>query len=161
MRLAGGLGATLLAAVIAAALTLSPAGAQSPPQPADTEASEIAGCLCQQRDLQRLSANLAVQRRAYDQIRGELDRLDAELQRDHAAIDVNNPQAVEQFRQKLAERDALFQRSTGSAAATLTSATTRYNAAVDQYNTQCANRPRDPTLLAQVQEMLSCPAPPP
>jgi multidrug resistance efflux pump len=102
---------------------------------------------------------MAAKHSAYDQLQGELAGTDALLERERATIDVNNPDAVARFRQQLEQRDALFRRSTGPAAAELTGATTRYNASVGQYNTQCANHSWDPVLLSQVQAALSCPAP--
>jgi hypothetical protein len=156
MRFAKVCGAALLAGL--AGLSPLPAAAQSP-SAAATEPAEIASCLCLQRDMERLNGETAAKRRALDQLRDDLARIDAGLERERASIDVDDPQAVAQFRQELAQRDALFNRSTGPAAADLTAATLRFNAVVNQYNTQCAERPRDPRVLAQVQANLSCPAP--
>jgi hypothetical protein len=136
-----------------------PVTGAEPAPPASPEATQIAACLCLHNDLERFTSDMAARRRDSDQLHAELDRIDAELQRERATLDVASAAAVEQFRQRLAERDALFRRSTGPAAASLTAATTRYNAAAGQYNDQCANRPRDPMLLAQVQETLRCPLP--
>jgi hypothetical protein len=168
---------TLRGTVLLAGLVIAPAYAQSPPfpapptasvpaeiaapaLPASSEAAEIASCLCQQLALDRLNADMTAQRQTLAQLRSELDRIDADLQRERATVDIDNPQAVAQFSEKLAARDALFRRSTGPAANNLGAATARYNAAVGRYNSECANRPRDPALLAQVQQTLSCPAPP-
>jgi hypothetical protein len=167
MRFATGCGVALLAGLAGLALPL-PAAAQAPPYPppppqgaappASPEAAEIARCLCLRQDMDALGADTAAKRVAYDRVRGELDRIDAELQQERATTDVNNPEAVARFRQKLAQRDALFQRSTGPVAGDLTGATTRYNDNVNEYNARCANRPRNPDLLAQVQATLTCPA---
>jgi hypothetical protein len=135
------------------------ADAQASPPPASPQAAEIAGCLCLGREMARLRADMAAKHSAYDQLQGELAGTDALLERERATIDVNNPDAVARFRQQLEQCDALFRRSTGPAAAELTGATTRYNASVGQYNTQCANHSWDPVLLSQVQAALSCPAP--
>jgi hypothetical protein len=135
-----------------------PVGAAPAPSP-ETEAAAIAQCLCLHRDLGELSADMAAKRRAYDELQTELSQADAQLARERDAIDVDSPNAVAQFSQQLQQRDALFRRSTGPAAGDLAAAVARYNAAVNQYNTQCANRPRDAALLSQVQATLSCPAP--
>ena len=145
----------LLVAGLALFVT-TPADAQAPP--ASPEASAIAHCLCLHRDLGALGADMAAKRRAYDQLQHELAAVDAELQRERATIDVNNPDAIARFRQQLLQRDALFERSTGPAASDLAAAVARYNATVGQYNAQCANRPRDPVLLSQVAASLVCPA---
>ena len=133
----------------------SAADAQAPPP----EAAEISACLCLQRTLGAQSAEMAAKHQAYDQTQSELTALDAQLDRERGGMDVNNPEAVARFRQELARRDALFRRSTGPLAADLSAATGRYNASVSEYNARCANRPRDPDLLARVQATLSCPAP--
>jgi hypothetical protein len=88
-----------------------------------------------------------------------LTRLDAQLQSERARMDVNNPEAVARFRQVLAQRDAVFQRSTALATGELNGATERYNGRVNEYNARCANRARDPLLIGRVQATLSCPPP--
>lgn len=159
MRCGDMLAAPLLAGLVGFGATL--AMAQSPPLPpgGGSEAAEVASCLCLQRDMERLGGDMAGGQRTLDQLRADLARIDAALQRERSSIDVNDPQAIALFRQHLAQRDALFKRSTGAAAADLSAITTRYNGAASQYNTQCANRPRDPAMLAQVQANLSCPVP--
>jgi hypothetical protein len=129
------------------------------PPPATPQAAEIAGCLCQHRRLDALNAAMQAQRQAYDASKAEIGRLDAEMQRDRATMNVENPEAVARFRQLLARRDADFRRSSGPLASQLSAAVSRYNNAGAQYNASCANRPWDPILLAQIQATLSCPAP--
>ena len=149
--------ARLCAAVLwAGVAAASPAAAQVPPSP---EASEIAACLCLGQVVSALSADTAARQRSYAAIQEELTRLDAQLQSERAGIDVNNPRSVARFRQLLAQRDAVFQRSTRLATGDLGGAVERYNARVNEYNARCANRPRDPILLDRVQATLSCPPP--
>jgi len=140
---------------LGALLVLAPAAeAQAPP-----EVAEISACLCLHRAIDARSAGMTENRHAYDRVHSELTALDSQLERERAGMDVNDPQSVARFRQLLARRDALFQRSTGPLAADLSAAIGRYNATVSEYNARCANRPRDPDLLARVQATLSCPAP--
>jgi hypothetical protein len=141
---------------VAAVAAASPAAAQVPPSP---EATEIAACLCLGQVVSALSADTAARRGSYAAVQDELARLDAQLQSERAAMDVDNPQSVARFRQLLGQRDAVFQRSTSLAAGDLAGATERYNARVNEYNARCANRPRDPVLLDRVQATLSCPPP--
>ena len=136
-----------------------PAYAPAPPLPASPEASEIAACLCLQQAMDAANADLATQQRTYQAIQDELARLDSRLQSARAAVDVNNPQSVAQFRQLLEQRDAVFQRDRGPVFTALSGATERYNAHANEYNVRCANRPRDAALLARVQATLSCPPP--
>lgn len=129
------------------------------PPPVASEAGEIAACLCLNREVGALSAELSARQQAYNAAQGEVARLDAELQRARARIDVNNPQSVAEFRQLLARRDTAFRRQTGSAFTSLSEATAHYNARINQYNAQCANRPQNPEVIARVQATLACPAP--
>jgi hypothetical protein len=121
------------------------------------EPAEIAHCLCLGQAVNMLHADMDAKQRAYDAVRDELARLDAQLQSARARMDVNNPQSVAQFRQLLEQRDAVYKRSTGLVTGDLSSATTRYNARVSEYDARCANRPRDPVLVSQVQATLACP----
>jgi hypothetical protein len=136
-----------------------PAYAPAPPLPASPEASEIAACLCLWQEMDAASADLSANQRAYQAVQDELGRLDSQLQSARAGVDVNNPQSVGQFRQLLEQRDTVFQRDRGTALTALSGATERYNARANEYNARCANRPRDPALLARVQATLSCPPP--
>lgn len=149
-------GRKLGAGLVFLALAL-PTAAQA--QPASTEATDIAACLCLHRSLGALGAEMAARRQAYDTAERRLSRLDARLAHERATMNVNNPEAVARFRALLAERDAAFRRSSGPLASALETAVARYNANVHQYNARCANRPRDPILLRQVEATLSCPAP--
>jgi hypothetical protein len=168
MRLATRYQAAVLWAGVAAVAAAGPAMAQAPPYPpppppvaaapaASSEAAEIAHCLCLGQAVITLSADMTAKQRAYDAVRDELARLDAQLQTARAGMNVDNPQSVAQFRQLLEQRDAAFKRSTGVVTGDLSSATERYNARAGEFNSRCANRPRNPDLLSTVQATLSCP----
>ena len=148
--------AAALCIVFAAGAAAPSAEAQMPPPP---EASEIAACLCLQQAVDALGADMNGKQQAYAAAQSELAGIDAQMQSERARMDVNNPQSVAQFRQLLERRDAAFRRSTSLATGDLHSVTERYNARVNEYNARCANRPRDPGLLASVQATLSCPSP--
>lgn len=148
---AGMLGAGLLGVI-----TSSTAIAQLPP-PGSPEAADVASCLCLKQEVDALGAEASAKRHDYDEIHSELGRIDAQLEAERSRMDVNNPESVARFRQLLARRDELFKRSTGEVAPGATSTVERYNARVNEYNSRCANRPRDPRLLAEVQATLVCP----
>jgi len=163
--------AVVLWAGVAAVAAASPAVAQAPlyspppppyygagPAPAlSGEPGEIAACLCLQQAVGALGADMAAKQRSRDAVNDELRGLDAQLQSARSGMDVNDPAAVARFRQLLERRDAAFRRSTGLVTGDLSSVTARYNQRVNEYNARCANRPRDPGLLASVQATLSCP----
>ncbi len=72
-------------------------------------------------------------------------------------MDVNDPAAGRAVSPAVRQRDAAFRRSTGLVTGDLSSVTASANQRVNEYNARCANRPRDPGLLASVQATLSCP----
>ncbi len=155
MRSAAWYRAAVLWAGVAALVAISPAVAQAPPP--GGEPADIAACLCLGQTVTTLNADMTAQQQAYAAARGELTRLDAQLESARAGMDVNDPASVARFRQLLEQRDAAFRRSTGLVTGDLNRAIARYNARVNDYNARCANRPRNPELLAQVQATLSCP----
>jgi hypothetical protein len=142
---------------VAAVAAASPASAQG--RPGMPEAAEIAACLCLGQAVAALGADLAAQQGSYAAVRDELARLDSDLARERAGMDVNNPRSVARFRQLLEQRDAAFRRSRSLATGDLNRATEHYNYRVNEYNARCANRPRNPVLLGQVQATLACPPP--
>ena len=137
----------------------SPPSAVVPAPPPGSEAADIAACLCVRQAIDVLGADMAAKRQSYDQVQSEIGSLDAQMQQERSTIDVNDPRSVSRFRQLLDRRDALFRRSTGQMFSDLSSVTERYNARVNEYNARCADRPRNPALLAQVQASLTCPPP--
>ena len=130
-----------------------------PAAPASPEASEIAACLCLKQAVDTLGAQMAGGRQSYDQTLGELSRLDAQLEQERATLNVNDPAAVARFRQLLQQRDALYRRSSGPVLTDVSQVVARYNARVNEYNARCADRPRNPALIATVQTTLTCPPP--
>ena len=150
---------TVLIGVGAFTVLIGSAALAQVPPPASPEAADIASCLCLKQEVDALSAESAAKRRDHDEIRAELGRIDAQLEAERSHMDVNNPEAVARFRQLLDRRDELFKRSTGEAFNSTQSVAERYNSRAAEYNSRCANRPRDPRLLAQVQATLVCPRP--
>jgi len=151
MRAAVGMRTALVGAWMAGVAAVTPVAAQSP------EAAEIAACLCLQRAIDALGADLAAKQRDYGTVQDELSRLDAQLQTARSTMDVSNPQAVARFRELLERRDAVYKRSIGLVTGDIGAANQRYNTRVGEYNSRCANRPRDPGLVASIQATLSCP----
>jgi len=159
MRTVNGRWAAVFGFGMAALLVAAAASAQTaPPPPAGPEAAAIRECLCLKGSMDRASAEMTAKRNGLDQIQDQLKQADAELNRERAALNVNDAQAVAAFRQKLEQRDALFRRSTGEIVADVAAAVQRYNDKVNAHNQSCANRPFDSVLSSQVQATLSCPA---
>ena len=140
--------AALLVAAATVLAMMAPAPAQMP---------DITTCACLRRAVDALGIDWSTKQSEYDRVRGDLDRLDAQLQRLRAGLDVNNPEAVARFRQLLEQRDAAFRRSTEMATGELAAVIGQYNARVGEYNANCANRPLDPELMNQA--AARCPPP--
>jgi hypothetical protein len=159
MRAVAGLAFVAAMMVSAASLAQSPPPpppGMTPPPPSP-EADAIRECLCLRQSMAHASSVMTDKRNSLDRINAELTQTDADLERQRAALNVNDPQAVAQFRQRLEQRDALFKRSTGPIVNDVTAAVQRYNDRVRAYNEECANHPFNPVLQAQVQATLSCP----
>ena len=126
-----------LGAFLFAALNLMtlPALAQMPPPGA---------CFCLKQSVDNSNADMAARNAALTDARAALDQLDQQLASMRAQVDVNNPQAVAQFKQVLEQRDAAAKRAGGPALADSQAATERYNNAVAAYNAQCGGRPLPP-----------------
>ena len=156
-----GLGAAIgLCAVIGFSLgAVAPAAAQVPVPPSP-EAADIAACLCLRQALEASGAAMTERERGYETSRREVADLDGQLQNARTSVNVDNPTAVAQFRQLLDQRDAAYRRSSGTLFTQYQNAVALYNERVSEYNARCADRPRNPLLLNQVQATLVCPARP-
>lgn len=158
MRTVGlGRAMAMCAAIVFSGAAAVPAVAQVPPP---SEAADVAACLCLQRSTDALGATMTQRKSAYDASRQEIAGLDAQLQSARATLNVDNPEAVAQYRQLLERRDAAFRRSSGPLFAEYSSTVSLYNDRVNEYNARCADRPRNPILLNQVQATLVCPGAP-
>jgi hypothetical protein len=146
------LGVILRSGLVVAALAPGAAEAQVPP-----EVAEIAACLCLQRAVATLSAEMNTRNQALDTVTRQLADLDSQLARERSTINVNNPDAVARFKALLERRDAAYRQSIGPVHAEAEQATARYNARVSEYNARCANRPFNSATVAQVQANLVCP----
>ncbi len=143
------LGWGLLAVLAPAAAT-----AQVPLPP---EMAEITACLCLQRAVSTLSADMNARKQALDAVTQQLSDLDSQLARERSAMNVNNPDAVARYKALLERRDAAYRQSIGPVHAQAADATARYNARVNEYNARCANRPFNSAVVAQMQVNLVCP----
>ena len=130
-------------------------GALAAPALAQAPAPLGAACLCLKQSVDAANADLSVKNSALGAARAELDGLDQQLAAARAGVDVNNPQAVAQFRQLLEQRDGAAKRAGGPALSDAQAASARYNDAGAAYNNQCAGRPLPPPPPGP----LTCPMP--
>ena len=130
------------------ALVLSPT--------APSEPGEIQACLCLQQAYTALAADMNAKKQAYDAANQQVSDLNAQLARERASVNVNNPDAVARVKALLERRDAAAN-SLQPAYTAASQATARYNARVNDYNARCANRPFNSALVVQIQTQLTCP----
>ena len=133
-------------------LVPSVAEAQAPP-----EVAEINACFCLQQALPTLSAEMNAKKQALDALDRQLADLNAQLERERATINVDNPDAVARYKALLERRDAAYRQSAGPVHADATRATARYNSRVNEYNARCLNRPFSPVLSTVMPPNLMCP----
>jgi hypothetical protein len=144
--------ATVLGLGLVASCASGMAKAQMSP-----EAAEINTCLCLQQAVATLSRDMAAKTQMLDTVQRELAELDAQLARERATVNVNNPDSVAHYKALLERRDAAYRRSIGPVHGDATQAVTRHNARVNEYNSRCANRPFNSALVSQIQANLMCP----
>jgi hypothetical protein len=139
------------------ALALAPhlAAAQMSSNPA-----EVNACLCLEREVEAMSQTMNGKTQALAAVRQHLADLNAELARERPLVDVNNPGSVDHYKALLEQRDAAYRQSIGPEVSDADRAVGRYNAVVNQYNSQCANHPFDADVMREMQAHLSCPAVP-
>lgn len=136
-----------------AACLVAPVGAQTllrSPQ-------EISHCLCQNRAVDELKAAVDRQFRLYEESRQRYAALESQVDAVRVRMNVRDRDQIESFQRLLDERDAAQRSFQDEATPAYDAIVTRYNAAVDAYNTSCAAAVFDPTVLAQVQKSLYCP----
>jgi hypothetical protein len=160
--LAGGVLAVLAGPLSAQVMPGEPPPGSPPPPgapafvPPAGEGEAIHSYLCMQRRIGALRAQMLEKTQALDGLRRRLAALNAELERAHRHVDVNNPQSVARYKALLERRDTLAEHSWRPAVIAARQATFRYNAAVRAYNARYANRPYDAVLVAQIRANLSC-----
>jgi hypothetical protein len=130
-----GLGALFCAAVTMPALAQMPG--YPPPGPDFS-------CLCLKQSVDDSHTDMRTKQGELSTAQTQLGQLDNQLAGARSRVDVNNPQAVAQFRQMLAQRDTLFRQTNGDLITAAQAATANYNQAVAAYNNQCAGRPLPP-----------------
>jgi hypothetical protein len=153
MSLSMGFGRLVASTVAVAALLSSAAAiAQVPPPPLP---AEVNACLCLQRLYSGLAADMNAKNQAYQAANREVEGLTAELDRERASTNVNNPDAVARVKALLERRDAAT-KTLPVAQSAAADAVSRYNAAVSEYNARCI-RPGIPVLVPGTEASLVCP----
>jgi hypothetical protein len=141
--------------VVALAMAPRPAAAQMSNNPA-----EINTCLCLERSVETMSQTMNNTTQALAAVRQHLADLNAELARQRPLVDVNNQDSVDHYKALLEQRDAAYRQSIGPVVSEANRAVARYNALVQQYNGECAERPFNSEIMHEMQANLACPPQP-
>lgn len=144
---------------VAMAMTLLGLGVDARGQEVERSPEQIRGCLCQERALATLNAEVQNQSRLYEDKRQAFQQLDNQVQTARPKVNVNDRAEVEAFKRLLERRDAAADTLAGEATRSYSEAVTRYNKAVASYNSGCAGKAYDPDQLAEIRRTLSCPTP--
>jgi TolA-binding protein len=118
---------------------------------------EISRCLCQNRVVDELKADLDQQWRLYEEARQRYAALEGQTDSIRARMNVHDREQIEAFQRLLDQRDAAERTFQDQATPAYAAAVERYNSAVETYNSGCADAVFDPDVLAQVQRGLYCP----
>jgi hypothetical protein len=147
-------GAALLALGLPLALMPRLAAAQTSNNPA-----EINACLCLERQVETLSQSMNDRTQALAAARQHLADLNAELAQQRTLVNVNDQSSVDNYKALLERRDAAYRESIGPVVTQADRAVATYNAAANQYDSECANHPFNSEILHEMQAHLVCPAP--
>jgi hypothetical protein len=144
---------------LAMAAAVSAMGGAVGAQDLERSPEQIRGCLCQERSLSPLNAEVQSQSHLYEDKRQAFQQLDKQVQTERPKVNVNDQSQVDAFKQLLERRDAAADTLAGEATRNYSDAVSRYNKAVASYNGGCAGKAYDPDQLAELRRNLSCPAP--
>ena len=117
---------------------------------------QIRGCLCQERSVGALNAEVQTQSRAYEDKRQTFQALDKQVQTSRPRVDVAKQGDINSFKRLLEQRDHAADVLAGEATKSYSDAVSRYNQAVAGYNSACAGKAYDPDQLADLRRNLSC-----
>jgi hypothetical protein len=137
-------------------LMLSGAIASAAAQELVRAPERLRGCLCQERSVGALNAEVQTQSRAYEEKRQAFQALDKQVQTTRPSVNVANQGDVDAFKRLLERRDRAADALASDATKTYSDAVARYNQAVAAYNGTCSGKAYDPDQLAELRRSLSC-----
>lgn len=143
---------------LAATLALSGVAGRATAQ-AVRNGDEARVCLCQEQLVSSLNADVQAQSRAYEEKRQAFETLDKQVQTARPQVNVKNQAEIDAFKQLLERRDGAADALNGQATSSYAEAVRRYNAAVTDYNNNCAGKAFDQDQLGQQRLNLVCPKP--
>lgn len=119
---------------------------------------EVRYCLCQEQAIKGLRQDLAEKRSAYDGAKARLSAMQIEINTMRSTMDPNDSLKVQLLAEQIGRRDQASRSIQAAEYPALQSATGRLNAAVAQYNQNCANRSMRKLDIETASSNLQCPA---
>jgi hypothetical protein len=123
-----------------------------------TEPSEVAACLCHQRELDAATQALSTAKANYETAQQRNQALEQQVNTVRPQVDPANTDQLDAYRRLVRQSEMANADFYNKATPDYSAAVTRYNTAVNNYNASCAGRGIDPALKAQVEANLYCPA---
>ena len=117
--------------------------------------SDVAFCLCLQRDIATRQDEMAIRRNAYESSVREIQDAEAALARDRPRVNVDDQSQVDGFRRRLDALDAQKARLAEVTLPDYQAAITGYNERVAQYTGRCSGA-LDPNVVERVRPNLIC-----
>jgi len=132
------------------------AGAARAQQPALTDPTAIAACLCLERTMADRQREMTLRQGIYERVKNNVDRLGQEIEVKRPKVNVDMPADVTAFRELLDEQDAAQDSLMRSALPDYQGAVAAYNETVATFNRSCISG-YHPTILESVRKTLACP----
>jgi hypothetical protein len=123
-----------------------------------SDPNAIRSCLCEQQYVMGLQDGVNARRQVLDSSQRNQTTLVNQVATRRAEINVYDNAELDAFKQLLQQRDESIA-ATATATQTYDDAANRYNQGVAAYNSSCAGRSYDQTVLHDVQATLACPRP--
>lgn len=118
---------------------------------------EVRYCLCQEDAIQQMRQDVAEKRSSYDGVKARLDAMQTEINKMRANMDPNDSLKVQLLAEQIGRRDQARQSIQANEYPALQSSIGRLNAAVGQYNQNCANRTMRQLDINTARADLQCP----
>lgn len=117
----------------------------------------VRACLCRNQSVTELKAALDSEQQQYSEQKQALDKLEQQASAAKQNLNDESYTSRQALAQLLNERDAARDRFAQSVTPRYNQAVTRYNAAVQSFNDDCAGKAYDPATVAKVRPSLACP----
>jgi len=149
-------GALVLMASLLAATGQAQTQPAGTPPPVLSSPFDVSTCLCLERAIATRAAELTVRRNAYEALAREIHETEAAIDRQRPLVDVNDQAAIDDFKRRLEQLDAMKARQDQVTLPDYQAAVASYNDRVAQYTQRCSGSALDPGVSEQMRATLVC-----